>query len=59
MKKLIALAVMLLVAGSAWASMPRSNKVDCNVNGVHKWVKSVDACNALGGKVIKPESKKK
>ncbi|MFA5159636.1 MAG: hypothetical protein WC484_03910 [Candidatus Omnitrophota bacterium] len=51
MKKMLAVALMLLVAGTAWAAMP-SKRVTCNVNGTTKIVKSADACKALGGVVV-------
>ena len=56
MKKLALVAVMLLVAGTAvYAAMP-AKKVECNVNGKTKLVKTVDACKSLGGTVV--EAKK-
>jgi hypothetical protein len=56
MKKLMTIALMLMVAGTtAYAAMP-AKRVDCNVNGKAKWVKNVDACKALGGTVV--EAKK-
>jgi len=54
MKKMILVALMLLVAGSAYAAMPKH--VECNVKGKTKWVKTVDACKSLGGTVV--EAKK-
>ena len=56
MKKMLMVALMLLVAGTAaYAAMPAKH-VECNVNGKAKWVKTVDACKALGGTVV--EAKK-
>ena len=56
MKKMLLVALMLMVAGSAaFAAMP-AKKVECNVNGKVKLVKTVDACKALGGTVV--EAKK-
>lgn len=56
MKKLSLVALMLMVAGTvAYAAMP-AKKVECNVNGKTKLVKTVDACKALGGTVV--EAKK-
>jgi len=55
MKKMLLVAVMLLVAGSAYAGMTAKH-VECNVNGKTKLVKTVDACKTLGGKVV--EAKK-
>jgi len=52
MKKTLLVALMLLVAGtSAFAAMPPKH-VECNVKGKTKWVKTVDACKALGGTVV-------
>ena len=51
MKKIAMVALMLMVAGSAYAAMtPRH--VECSVKGKTKWVKTVDACKALGGTVV-------
>ena len=55
MKKTLLVALMLLVAGSAFAAMP-AKRVECNVKGKTRMVKTVDACKALGGKVV--EAKK-
>ena len=56
MKKMLAIALMLMVAGTAaYAAMP-AKKVECTVKGKSKWVRTVDACKALGGKVV--EAKK-
>ncbi|MDD5226882.1 MAG: hypothetical protein PHV97_06865 [Candidatus Omnitrophica bacterium] len=55
MKKMLLVAVMLLVAGSAYAAMPAKH-VECNVKGKTKLVKTLDACKALGGAVV--EAKK-
>jgi hypothetical protein len=56
MKKIALVALMLLVAGSSvYAALP-AKKVECNVNGKLKWVKTVDACKTLGGTVV--EAKK-
>ena len=56
MKKTLLVALMLLVAGtSAFAAMT-PKRVECNVQGKAKWVKTVDACKALGGTVV--EAKK-
>ena len=38
------------------AAAPVVKKVECIVKGKAKWVKSVDACKALGGMVV--EAKK-
>ena len=51
MKKMLLVALMLMVAGAAYAAMP-AKKVECNVNGKVKMVKTVDACKALGGTVV-------
>ena len=52
MKKISLVALMLLVAGSAaFAAMP-AKKVECNVNGKTKLVKTADACKAMGGTVV-------
>jgi hypothetical protein len=56
MKKIMTIALMLMVAGTAaYAAMP-AKKVECNVNGKTKLVKTVDACKSLGGTVV--EAKK-
>lgn len=56
MKKMLLVALMLLIAGTAvYAAIP-AKKVECNVNGKTKLVKTVDACKALGGTVV--EAKK-
>ena len=56
MKKMLLVALMLLAAGTAaYAAMP-AKKVECNVNGKTKLVKTVDACKSLGGTVV--EAKK-
>ncbi len=56
MKKMIMIALMLMVAGTAaYAALP-AKKVECNVNGQVKLVKTVDACKILGGTVV--EAKK-
>jgi hypothetical protein len=56
MKKIMTIALMLMVAGTAaYAAMP-AKKVECNVNGKTKLVKTVDACKNLGGTVV--EAKK-
>ena len=52
MKKMLLVALMVMVAGTAaYAAMP-AKKVECNVNGKVKMVKTVDACKALGGTVV-------
>lgn len=56
MKKIMTIALMLIVAGTAaYAAIP-AKKVECNVNGKTKLVKTVDACKSLGGTVV--EAKK-
>ena len=54
MKKMLLVGLMLLVAGTAYAAPVK--KVECTVKGKTKWVKTVDACKALGGTVV--EAKK-
>ena len=45
-------ALMVMVAGTAaYAAMP-AKRVECNVKGKTKLVKTVDACKDLGGKVV-------
>ena len=51
MKKMLLIILMMLVAGNAYAWMSKKN-VECNVKGKTKWVKTVDACKDLGGKVV-------
>ena len=56
MKKMLMIALMVMVAGTAaYAAMP-AKRVECNVNGKTKLVKTIDACKALGGTVV--EAKK-
>ena len=55
MKKMIMVALLLMVAGSAYAAVTPKH-VECSVKGKTKWVKTVDACKALGGTVV--EAKK-
>ena len=56
MKKMLLVALMVLVAGtSAYAAMSPKH-VECNVKGKTKLVKTVDACKSLGGTVV--EAKK-
>ena len=56
MKKMLLVALMLMVAGSAaYAAIPAKH-VECSVKGKTKMVKTVDACKALGGTVV--EAKK-
>ncbi len=53
MKKMLLVALMLLAAGTAaYAAMPAKH-VECDVKGKTKLVKTVDACKALGGAVVK------
>ncbi len=56
MKKMLLIAVMLLVAGSSAFAETPAKKVDCNVKGKTSSVKSAAACTALGGTVV--EAKK-
>ena len=60
MKKILLVALMLLIAGTAYAAMPTNaistKRVPCDVNGKTKLVKTVDACKSLGGTVV--EAKK-
>ncbi len=60
MKKMLMVALMLMVAGTAaYAAMP-AKRVECNVNGKVKMVKTADACKALGGVVVEgPKAAKK
>ena len=52
MKKMLMVALMVMVAGTAaYAAMP-AKRVECNVKGKTKLVKTVDACKDLGGKVV-------
>ncbi len=55
MKKILTIGLVMLMAGTAFAATP-AKKVECNVKGVKKMVKTVDACKALGGEVV--EAKK-
>jgi len=52
MKKMLSLVLMLLVAGSAAYAAVSQKTVKCDVKGKMKWVKTVDACKDLKGKVI-------
>lgn len=58
MKKLVMFGLMMLMAGSAWAALPKA-KVNCSVNGVQKRVTSAAACTAMGGTVVPAEPAKK
>ncbi len=50
---MLLVALMLLAAGTAaYAAMPAKH-VECDVKGKTKLVKTVDACKALGGAVVK------
>jgi len=51
MKKILLVVLMLLVAGTAYAATTKKT-VKCEVKGKAKWVKTVDACKDLGGKVV-------
>ena len=51
MKKMLLVVLMLLVAGTAYAATSQKT-VKCDVKGKTKWVKTVDACKDLGGKVV-------
>jgi hypothetical protein len=51
MKKMFLVALMLLVAGTAYAATTQKT-VKCEVKGKTKWVKTVDACKDLKGKVV-------
>ena len=51
MKKILLVALMLLVAGTAYAATTQKT-VKCEVKGKTKWVKTVEACKDSGGKVI-------
>ena len=51
MKKMLLVVLMLLVAGTAYASTSQKT-VKCDVKGKMKWVKTVDACKELKGKVV-------
>ena len=50
------IALMLMVAGTAAYAAAPAKKVECNVHGKTKLVKTVDACKNLGGTVV--EAKK-
>lgn len=61
MKKMLLLAVVLMMSGTAWAQAPaagKGGKVDCTVNGADQKVASVAACKAMGGTVVKANAKK-
>ena len=51
MKKMFLVALMLLIAGTAYAATPKKH-VKCNVNGKIQRVETADACKALGGTVV-------
>ncbi len=56
MKKMLMVALMVMVAGTAaYAALP-AKRVECNVKGKMKLVKTLDACKSLGGTVV--EAKK-
>ena len=48
MKKMLLVALMLLIAGAAYAATPKKT-VKCNVNGKIQRVETADACKTLGG----------
>ncbi len=51
MKKMLMIALMVLVAGTAYAATPKKH-VKCNVNGKIQRVETVEACKTLGGTVV-------
>ena len=51
MRKMLLVAIILLVAGTAYAATPKKH-VKCNVNGKVQRVETADACKALGGTVV-------
>ena len=57
MKKTLLVALMLLIAGSAFAAPTKL--VKCKVDGKVKRVESVKACEDLKGTVIEPKAAKK
>jgi hypothetical protein len=52
MKKVLLVALMLLIAGTAYAAATPKKHVRCNVNGKMQRVETADACKALGGTVV-------
>ena len=54
-KKLVLVALMLLVAGTAYAATPKKH-VKCNVNGKIQRVETADACKVLGGTVVEKKT---
>lgn len=56
MKKLLALGMLMFMAGTAFAATP---KVACDVKGSVKMVKSAEACKSLGGVVVPATPAKK
>ena len=51
MKKMLLIALMVLVAGTAYAAMPKKH-VKCDVKGKIQRVETAEACTALGGTVV-------
>jgi hypothetical protein len=51
MKKMLLVVLMLLVAGTAYAAVPKK-PIKCDVNGKKQRVETIEACKALGGTVI-------
>lgn len=51
MKKMFLVALMLLIAATAYAATPKKH-VKCNVSGKIQRVETADACKALGGTVV-------
>ncbi len=46
------MALMLIAAGTVVYAAMSQETVECDVKGNTKWLKTVDACKDLGGKVI-------
>ncbi len=57
MKKTLIVALMLLIAGSAFAATPKP--VKCKENGKIKHVATVEDCTKAGGVVVEPKVAKK
>ncbi len=49
---MLLMALMLIAAGTVVYAAMSQETVECDVKGNTKWLKTVDACKDLGGKVI-------
>ena len=59
MKKMLMFVLMLLVAGTVAYAGWFTKDVECRVKGKSKWVKTVEACKELGGRVVEVKKVRK